>query len=84
MNISELSKGDAIAVVEWFDSPAFTNIIAKCMEGEQDLLLRRLIESVNPEGDARLKGRIEQLTDFLMWRQIAYESATQKISEEST
>ncbi len=83
MTLNDISRDDAIKLVEFFDSKAFVNLVKPLLEGEQDSILRQMIGSRDPETDARLKGRIEQMTDFIAWRDIAYGIATQEASEEN-
>jgi hypothetical protein len=78
MTLNDLSRNDAIRLVEWFDSTAFRDIVAPLIMGEQDMLLRQLLLSKDAETDARLKGKIEALTDVVSWRETAYEISTQK------
>ena len=78
MTINDLSKEDAIRLVEWFDNPVFEKIVKPLIEGEQDMLVRILLGSVDHERDARVKGRIEALTDFVAWRNAAFEASTEK------
>lgn len=77
MILADLTKGQAIKLLELFEHPTFRDIILPVIQGEQDLLLRQLIESKDLEMDARIKGRIQQLTDFVGWQLHAHAIASE-------